>query len=292
MHQFLRAVGFSEIKTKKQIKDLMNDVILHNSGKNYIDTDRNSILVEYVRDYSDSLGLCLLGEYDEEENLTLSYYFPYVKSQVISTSEDVTIERHAAEESFAGVVEDYRIGVTVIFYLQNNVEIMKKLATSDLKSSRTTTYFTGLSLNGMILLPIEKNETEKAKCKKASKERSERIVAAKNGDEEAIEKLTLEDIDTYSAVTKRILKDDVYSLVDSYFMPYGVECDHYSILGEIEECSVEVNSLTNEKIHVMEINCNGMPLTVCINDLDLMGEPKVGRRFKGSIWLQGFVANI
>ena len=52
----------------------------------------------------------------------------------------------------------------------------------------------------------------------------------------AIESLTLEDMDTYTTISKKIQKEDVFSLVDTYFMPYGVECDQYSILGEITEC--------------------------------------------------------
>ena len=55
------------------------------------------------------------------------------------------------------------------------------------------------------MLPIKKNPKEQEKIKKASADRNKRIMAAKNGDEEAIEQLTLEDIDTYSAVSKRVL---------------------------------------------------------------------------------------
>lgn len=40
----------------------------------------------------------------------------------------------------------------------------------------------------------------------------------------------------------------------------------------------------------MTINCNDLIFDVCINEEDLMGEPKVGRRFKGNIWLQGKIA--
>jgi hypothetical protein len=32
-----------------------------------------------------------------------------------------------------------------------------------------------------------------------------------------------------------------------------------------------------------------MIMEVCINKNKLMGEPEVGRRFKGNVWLQGFV---
>jgi hypothetical protein len=54
-----------------------------------------------------------------------------------------------------------------------------------------------------------------------------------DGDEDAMEKLTMEDMDTYAAISRQIQTQDVYSIVDSYFMPYGVECDMYSVMGEI-----------------------------------------------------------
>ena len=96
-------------------------------------------------------------------------------------------------------------------------------------------------------------------------------------------------MDTYSNISKKILNEDVFSIVDSYFMPYGVECDQYSVLGEILECQKVKNELTNEDIYIMTINCNELNFELCINEKDIFGEPKVGRRFKGYIWLQGFI---
>ena len=57
------------------------------------------------------------------------------------------------------------------------------------------------------------------------------IQAAREGDEDAIENLTLEDMDTYSMISKRIMDEDVFSIVTTHFMPCGVECDHYNIMG-------------------------------------------------------------
>ena len=37
----------------------------------------------------------------------------------------------------------------------------------------------------------------------------------------------------YSQVSKRLANEDIFSIVDTYFMPYGIECDLYSIMGEI-----------------------------------------------------------
>jgi hypothetical protein len=70
-------------------------------------------------------------------------------------------------------------------------------------------------------------------------------------------------------------------------MPCGLECDQYSILGEILKYEVRENSLTKEKMYVLNVECNGLEFDICINQEDLLGVPEIGRRIKASIWLQG-----
>ena len=48
-------------------------------------------------------------------------------------------------------------------------------------------------------------------------------------------------------------------------------------------------TLTDEEICVMILSCNDLQFDVCINRADLFGEPAVGRRFKGTIWMQGYI---
>ena len=91
-------------------------------------------------------------------------------------------------------------------------------------------------------------------------QRNRLIQAARGGDEEAMESLTLEDMDTYTSISRKIQKADIFSFVDTYFMPYGVECDQYSVLGEITDMKLVTNGLTGEKVHI---------LTLCCNDLNL-----------------------
>ncbi len=287
MHRYLRAVGFSNIENKKQVRDLMNDVIVNPNRKEFIETGRDSILVEYSKNYCPTCGITLRGEYDDSNDLTLDFYYPFVQGDEVSTTEEVSVERHADKESFAGMVEDYRMGATLIYYVQNGMNVMKHLTAGELDHAKVSTYLSALSLGGTIMLPIRKDPKQKEILQKATADRSKRIIAAKNGDEEAIEQLTLEEIDIYSAVSKRILKDDVFSLVDTYFMPNGVECDHYSILAEITDFRLETNTLSSERVYTFNLNCNGLPVTLCINEKDLLGEPEIGRRFRGNIWLQG-----
>ena len=287
MHQYLRAVGFSNIENKKQIRNLLNDVIINPNRKEFIETGRDSILVEYTKYYCPTCGITLRGEYDDTDNLTLDFYYPFAQGDEVSTTEELSVERHSDKESFAAICEDYRLGTTLIYYVQNGMSIMKQAREDEYDRIKASTYLSALSLGGTVMLPIKKDPKQRELLQKASADRNKRIIAAKNGDEEAIEQLTLEDIDTYSAVSKRITKEDVFSLVDTYFMPNGVECDHYSILGEIVDYRLETNSLSSERVYSFVLNCNGLPLTVCINEKDLLGEPQIGRRFRGNIWLQG-----
>ena len=201
MHRYLRAVGFSNIESKKQIRDLMNDVIINPNRKEFIETGRDSILVEYSKNYCPTCGITLRGEYDDSNDLTLDFYYPFVQGDEVSTSENVSIERHADKESFAGLVEDYRVGASIIYYVQNGMSVMKNMSSLDSEQIGASTYLSALSLGGTIMLPIQKDPKQKELLRKASADRSKRIIAAKSGDEEAIEQLTLEDIDTYSAVS-------------------------------------------------------------------------------------------
>ena len=146
-----------------------------------------------------------------------------------------------------------------------------------------------LSLGGKILLPVDKSEKDIARSRKEAINRSKLLAQAKEGNEEAIETLTLDDMDKYSAISRKIRKEDVLSLIDTYFMPYGVECDQYNILAEITDVSLTKNRETEEEVYIMTLCCNELTFDVAINIIDLFGEPQVGRRFKGTIWLQGRV---
>ena len=225
------------------------------------------------------------GQYTDDDIFEPDYFFPYFHGNGITTFEQIDVERHAEKESYAGVCDEIRIGVTLIFYLQNALEFLNKGKFSKVKEVNTSTTLSALANFGKILLPIQKNE--KCSQSRIAKERNHLIAAARDGDEEAIESLTLEDIDTYSMISRRIMYEDVLTIVNSYFMPYGIESDQYSILAEIKDVYTIENYRTNEKMYILTVNYNEMIFDVCINSNDLIGEPVVGRRFKGVIWMQG-----
>ena len=140
---------------------------------------------------------------------------------------------------------------------------------------------------GTILLPVRKSKEQEREQQEEVHNRMLLLSAARTGDPQAIESLTLDDMDTYSKVSKRLISEDVFTIVDTYIMPYGIECDRYSIMGEILEYRLTRNEITREDICIMKLDVNGLLFDVCVPKREVMGEPAVGRRFKGNVWLQG-----
>jgi hypothetical protein len=285
----MRAIGFSEYQNRKKIKELLMDVIMNADERSFIHDTENFQSGEFRKNYAEGLGLAVYGEFDDNDKFSYEYYYPYLKGKGITTHEDVSVERHADKESYAGVCDDVQVGISLIFYLQNFMPYLKAHAEQTLPILGTSLTLSGLSIKGSIMMPIQKDAQQVKRKMMDSAKRTKLIDAAKKGDEEAIETLTLEEMDIFTTVSRRVLKEDVYSLVDTYFMPFGVECDHYSVLGEIQTVKEVTNQLTSEKIYLLTIACNELTFDISINIIDLLGEPQVGRRFKGVIWLQGHI---
>ena len=289
MHKFLRAVGFSQYTEKKQVQKLIRDIIIHADERSYTTVGKKTLVAEFDRNFAEDIGIAVCGEFDEDDTYSFDYYLPYLRSDLVSTAEDISIERYAAKESYAGICDDPKVGVSLIFYLQNMISYLKLQGEGKIPAKGTSLNLSALSCRGTIMMPIQKTEWQKKKIAKDAVQRNRLIQAARGGDEEAMESLTLEDMDTYTSISRKIQKADIFSLVDTYFMPYGVECDQYSVLGEITDMKLVTNGLTGEKVHILTLCCNDLNLKVAINSIDLLGEPAVGRRFKGSVWLQGQV---
>lgn len=287
MHRYMRAVGFSSFENRKKLQELLTEVVMNSDKRSITMNQENTLLGEFCKDFATNLGIAVCGEFDDEDKFIYEYYYPYIKGTGITSYEDVSVERHADKDSYAGVCDDIKVGISLIFYLKNKIPYVKAQATGKLPVRGTSLTLSALSANALILLPIQKDEEQLQRVKQASINRSTLMAAARKGDEDAIETLTLEDMDMYTAISKRIPKEDIFSLVDTYFMPYGVECDQYSVLGEIMAVRLTTNQMTGEKIYILTICCNELTFDVCVNIIDLFGEPQVGRRFKGIIWLQG-----
>jgi hypothetical protein len=285
VHKFLRAIGFSDIR-KKDLETILNDIIERPDLLKITKDSEGNEFAELTCEYAPKLGIRVCGTYEENDHFHMEYYYPYMEGESLTTQELIEVQKHAEKESYAGICDDVHLGVTLIFYIQNVADYLSQLRLQNQVNIQGA-QLTALSAEGMILLPIIKRKEKRDDIDCKRQERSRLIAEARDGNEEAIESLTLEDMDTYSVISRRAMTEDVLSIVTSYFMPYGIESDQYAILGEILEFSLVENRWTQEQIYCMKIECNDLIFDVCINEKDLLGEPAVGRRFKGNVWMQG-----
>jgi hypothetical protein len=286
VHKFLRTIGFSDIR-RKDLEMLINDIIEHPDERKITTDSEGNDFVELSREFAPNIGIRICGIYEENDRFCMEYYYPYVTASTITTTENIEIQKHAEKETYAGICDEMNLGVTLIFYIQNVADFLEEIQFGNTKLYGAQ--LSSLSTEGKILFPIEKKKNNLQKIDYEAKKHNQLIAEARDGNEEAIENLEIEDMDMNYIISRRILNEDVLSIVSTYFMPYGVESDQYGILGNILDYTFVKNSITNDRICCMKVECNDIIFDVCINEKDLLGQPAIGRRFKGNVWMQGLV---
>lgn len=288
MHSFLPAIGFSSINNRQQLEPVYRQILQSPTKKIITTISSDTNLVQISKNFGDNFGISLVGEMSSSGALSIEYYFPYVNSKLTTNHLNIYAEKYTDKNAYAGVSSNYNLGMTLIFFITNVADYEKSKWLNKSNKNISKTYFSGLSNNGTIILDINKsNDSDNTKT--LNHKRNKLIEAAKKGDPAAIESLTLEDMDTYNLIGKRTHSEDILSIVESSFMPVGIETDHYAIIGNITACRETTNTFTNENVYILDIECNDLSFTIAINKKNLLGEPAPGRRFKGDIWLQGHI---
>lgn len=290
MHQYLRAIGFSDpprrIEIFQFIRDGINKSPAYRAYTSNVE-EEDSLLAQYDIAIGEGIGISVCGQFDEGDEFYPEYYYPYLDASGVSTDESISVDRRMDNNSFTAVVDDERIGVSLAYRVHNSIEYIKSSHTSYEPLAGASTSLSALSLEGYILLPLNKTQEERVRKENAESNRRHLIQQVQEGDEEALQRFQFAEMETYSNIITSLQTEDLYTIVESFIMPTGSECELYIILGEIVHIATTENRLTGGRVVILTISINGLELDVAINRKDLYGEPTVGRRFKGRIWLQG-----
>lgn len=286
MHDYLRAVGFSKVQHKRDLQRLLDMVMGSPDSEFASNCGGGQPYAEKRRNFVANAGITVRGEVDEHGLFSYEYYFPHYTGHQISLTDDVSVEKISEREEYDGMCDVVNLGVSLIFHMNHLMDYADMNPKSHQIPS-VSVRLSALSISGKVILPVVRNDSERLKRLRESESRNGMIAAARQGDQDALENLTIEDIDMYTSISKRIKSEDVLTIVESYFMPYGIACDQYSVMGDILSVEEVYNQLTGEKLYQMLIECNDILIDVCMNAEDLLGEPAEGRRFRGNIWLQG-----
>ena len=291
MHQYLDAIGFKNTFFREADIERMLDNLFQSFDDRQAAREEipGCAFLEMSKSYGPGIGIRLCGQMDSQ-GFHRMFYYPYLEKKTISVEEYVTVDVRANGEGYVGMVDCETPGMSILFHLQNPARFKKVSFRQILSHTKVPVSFTGLSTDGMILLghrPLK--ETEKKLRSDDDKERARLISDAGRGNQDAAVSLTMEDMETFAMLSRRIVNEDIYTIVESSFMPSGMECDHYKVIGTILFYTKVRNTLTRQYMYQLTVDCNGIPVDICINEQDLLGDPEVGRRFKGSIWLQGML---
>ena len=166
MHRFLRSIGFSKIKKREELQALINEVVEktilrpdkadekknnkkvqeYASARDIAADEEDHVYAELSLDFVHGAGICVRGEFEEDNSFLYEYYFPYLRGSHISSNEDITIERQAEKESYAGVCDDIKVGISLIFYLQNMIPYKRLKALNRLPIQGTSLILSALSV--------------------------------------------------------------------------------------------------------------------------------------------------
>ena len=291
IHKYLRAAGFRGIKYNKELFQLLQ--MLADSpeeSKTVMDSYNNRFSCKRGF-FTPSTGLTVCGNYPDD-TFRIDYYYPHIIGNTYTSYDVLDVERLADKEGYAGVVDDFKMGISIIFTINNVCDILSRCKGEHSKRFRNVDVaLGGLALEGTILLPVEKSEKTVREKARIARQRSELMSEASRGNKQAMDSLTMKDMDIYSHLSHRVneKKEDILSIVESSFIPYGMESDQYLVIGEITDFNRTVNRLTHEYVWELTIECNGISFDIAISDHDLFGDVKIGRRFRGTIQMQGFV---
>lgn len=298
MHRYMQAAGFIDFDESALYKMIWQRIVQPEYLTLRLMLRRNTFVCEYRRPLSEHTGICAVVLFIGTEFRELQYYYPYFDRDVLSSESPCILERYTENENYAGILDESNLGISVIFFVNNSLDF-KVLSLKGVMNEDTE--FKGVSLSafaneGIVILPVEESAAPEENDSAFSggqiilnQSRDDLLDAALSGDEEALESLTESDIINFKKLTDRIETEDLYSVINQSFMPCGVECDQYSIIGEIKEVKSEKNCLTGQDLWLLDVSCNDINFDLCIRKEGLTGEPLAGRRIKCRIWMQGKV---
>lgn len=265
MVSMLKAVGFSKGHAAN-LEDYLMDFAMEKAETEIPQSESNKEGngFEFFIPVAENTGIVFRGIYNKLGKMKFTHLFPAHISTHESLCDSIVVNKRFDSDAYLAMCNDEKLGY-MMFYVQNQHGIHSKEYREN-PDKEFKIKLSALCEDGKIILPSKPvNVKEK--------------VTAINGNMPINDKMQVFDTEPM----------DIYSVVDTTLHPAGVDNDCYGIVGVIKEIQEQKNRYTGEELYVFLIDCSNVLFEVCINKESLMGVPKVGRRFKGEVWLQGQV---
>ena len=71
MHAYLKTIGFSKIKTTKELQEILRDVVENYDRKKIVETEEHHLFAEFSKEYAYDCGITVCGEIDENNRFQM-----------------------------------------------------------------------------------------------------------------------------------------------------------------------------------------------------------------------------
>lgn len=111
------------------------------------------------------IGVAMYGELNEQDEMEIEYYYPYILNEEVTSRAECSIQRHTEKETYAGLLDEYKVGLSLIFYLLNPIEYRECYRKERERLQVTSVSLAGFANRGKVLLPIKKTALQIEKPK-------------------------------------------------------------------------------------------------------------------------------
>ena len=119
MYQYLKAIGFGKIKTRKQLKELLRFAKDNFDRKDSFPINDQELLTIYEKDCGEAVGISVVEIADQEEYREILSFFPYVRGMNYLFHENPDFEKFSKDYEYACICDENNLGIPLIFRSKN-----------------------------------------------------------------------------------------------------------------------------------------------------------------------------
>ncbi len=311
MNLFMRSVGFKGYSAHDEdalIRRAISAGI--KSGKILKNNKHEKAMIVYG--ISPSAGVGIYGHMSGDR-FVYDTHFPYLFTNRSVKEKEITVFKSLTNENFCGVAEQAGGDIPRVFFVSNPIDMLfeidsrgtgadydyktegdsalKQIVLNDISVS-----YSGLAIAASVLLAAY--DKKQFFGNDGGKETAGAVAGLeKDAPPEAVKDKKTIRFDTEAGKRefslrsnlKRAETEDILSIVDTHIYPGGQVGEGYVVLANITGIREEENMITGQRFYIMTLQMNNETIEAAVNTADVIGEPKVGRRFNARMWLQGYV---
>ena len=285
MLRYLAAIGMSRMTSSKELSGWVDHLIKSKADKPEIfqwpGFDRTQMEIVH---HMGPFRIILKGHPEENASVQIYSALPGVRP---GTTSHVRNWEMGMDSTHLVVFGEEELNGGVLAVRMERTGHMMNLPYPP-SGERGTLHYSALSIEGKILLGLERTEQDEKMYEEEDKWRQEMLERLRSGDEEAMREMEEDYEEQEREIADRLQREDLFSVLEGFFNPIeDVINGVYHVLGTILDVEKAFNPETEEWVWHLQLDVMGSPLNVYIHPDDLVGMPMKGFRFFGKVILVG-----